>query len=75
MKIYNPFKPHLVKINNEFYGVRKLSLFGCVYFYSDKLEAWNTKSALHLIKIHCYFLNYQKAQNILDQLNPHIKVL
>lgn len=73
--MYNPFKPHLVKINNEVYAIRKYSLFGCCYYYSDKLEPWNSRGHMGIITKYCYFQSYEKAQEICYLLNPKIKVL
>ncbi len=35
-KLYNPFKPHVVKFSNGKYGLRKLNLFGGYEFFGQK---------------------------------------
>lgn len=75
MNLYNPFKPHLVKVHNEFYAVRKYSIFGCCYYYSDKLESWNVAKYMNIIVRYCYFKEYERAQEIYYKLSPRVKVL
>lgn len=70
MKLYNPFKPHIVEFANGYFGIRKLNFLG--FEFADKTEDYWWGQGPNIKK----FATFISLSDAIDQMdNITLKVV
>lgn len=77
MKLYNPFRPHIVELSNGNFAVRQLTVYGWQYYDNQcgRLDDywWNSLKFINHFKISSYSLAKEVLAIALCPGQPKIK--